>query len=197
MYESTESHSQSVFRALEAEDALSATMARYYNPSIGKFTSEDLFTLGRPVIDLGEDLTEIETEMLLDTPDLEEYGFGETDSFQDQSIYGNVGLQFAYTYTPNNPVLYHDPYGENWVRLIAPIVKSGRKHIVRGAKAAWKICKNIRCRVRVDPDKHPFRFIGQRCHVRVTCFVKGRPNSTWLEYQFPVPCKFNKYQNKK
>jgi RHS repeat-associated protein len=41
MYEPSESSHQSVFRALETEGALSATMARYYQPSIGRFISED------------------------------------------------------------------------------------------------------------------------------------------------------------
>jgi RHS repeat-associated protein len=41
MNESTEIRSQSVLEALSAEGALSVTMARYYNPGIGRFVSED------------------------------------------------------------------------------------------------------------------------------------------------------------
>jgi RHS repeat-associated protein len=41
MKDCTEIRSQSVFKALQAEGALSVTMARYYNPAIGRFVSED------------------------------------------------------------------------------------------------------------------------------------------------------------
>jgi hypothetical protein len=193
MNEVSEIRSQSVFKALQAEGALSTTMARYYNPNIGRFISEDPLGFGR-AISFGEDQDpDIEISSYLEE-------FGAVGADQEMGIVASeesltiIGELPPYSYAFNSPVVYVDPTGE-WAGAIRGIITVGR-HLIRrygpiivaGGKQAWKFCKNIRCKKPEIHGPHHKFFWGKRhCHIQMTCWIKGKKGSG-MNVRIPIPC---------
>jgi RHS repeat-associated protein len=179
-----------------AEAGLMFYRARYYSPQIGRFISEDVFALGRPLLHLDDEFDEVETGVLFDLPNAKGMDVPyPQDSLLDTND-NEIGLFHAYTYASNNPLLYRDPTGKQLAPAIPYITEATGMAAAAAAAtlAALKICKNVRCRPRIDPDKHRFIIWGERCHWQIDCYVKHRPGSKFLTFRIPVPCFLNPYQ---
>lgn len=191
MYQSAEIRSQSVFKALQAEGALSTTMARYYQPNVGRFVSEDPYGLGRPdpeEIEFDEGMID---EWFIGWPDGDAVLPMEIDTPGISDDLPSVGMLPTYSYAYNSPINYFDPSGEwGWVRPLIPIIIKGGKHAVRGMKHAWKFCKNIRCTpIRIDGPKHSWG--GKKyCHLQMDCYIKGMKGSGKVHLRMRIPCTF-------
>ena len=47
-------------------------------------------------------------------------------------------------------------------------------------------CKNFRCKVNIHPAHHTFPGLGKKCHIQVTCWIKGTKGSG-VNVRIPVP----------
>lgn len=47
-------------------------------------------------------------------------------------------------------------------------------------------CKNVRCKVALHGAHHSFPGLGRKCHVQVTCWIKGQKGSG-VNLRIPVP----------
>lgn len=133
MNDCTEIRSQSVLEALYAEGALSVTMARYYNPTIGRFVSEDPLRFTLADIDKAEAFQVVMTLPMV-VP--------------------------AYRYANNLPVLLKDPFGLSAGGVRPPIPMPDNCQLALTAcRRITDRCKEIiQCIYNQEPEKFPDLF---------------------------------------
>jgi len=73
-------------------------------------------------------------------------------------------------------------YAKYWAEISAMMVAGEAAAAKLGGK-----CKNVRCKVAIHGAHHPFPFIGKRCHIQVTCWIKGASGSG-VNLRIPIPC---------
>jgi hypothetical protein len=89
---------------------------------------------------------------------------------------------------PSLPCVVHELkeseiVGQRFLRLAAAGAAK------KATEKAYKVCKNIRCEIKIHGPHHRFGwpFNKRMCHVQLTCWVKGRKGSTFIR-RFPYPC---------
>jgi RHS repeat-associated protein len=155
--------------------------ARYYNPAMARFLSEDRSTLPvhRTYSDPALDITLAQMEHGLpeaeDLPHQTDLGFPST-----QDALGSLAAQNPYMYVLDNPVNLTDPTGEN--PALARALQIAAAAAARFAKQAAHLCKNVRCKIQVHGAHHKFGwpFNEKRRHVQLTCWIQGQKGSTFV-----------------
>ncbi len=103
------------------------------------------------------------------------------------------GRNHLFVYVGNNPVNFVDPEGLSitglWRALQA--ARALIPKIIVQLRKAYKTCKNIRCKIKIEGPHHPFPGKGWCKHVRVTCWIKGKKGSK-IEKQIPYGKCFKK-----
>ncbi|WP_172637460.1 RHS repeat-associated core domain-containing protein [Thioflavicoccus mobilis] len=105
-----------------------------------------------------------------------------------------IGLEGGlntYLYADGNPLLLSDALGTN-----PTIIRIGLRAALKAARAAKKaiekaygVCKKIRCKIELHGPHHRFGwpFNRRMCHVQLTCWIKGKKGSTFIQ-RFPYNC---------
>jgi len=82
-----------------------------------------------------------------------------------------------YAFVHNDPLNKIDPDGR-WAAIVREALKRAAPHLEK--------CKNLRCKVALHGPHHSFPGLGKKCHIQVTCWVKGSKGSG-VNLRIPVP----------
>ncbi|MCX7723301.1 MAG: RHS repeat-associated core domain-containing protein [Verrucomicrobiae bacterium] len=85
-----------------------------------------------------------------------------------------VGGINLHVFVENNPLNKVDPADE-WAAILRVLLAR-----------YLPMCKNLRCKVEIHHAHHPFPVIGKKCHLRVTCWIKGQ-KGPGVNLRIPLP----------
>ncbi len=170
---------------------------RYYQVKIGRYYQTDPLTNQlRIAASFGEE-TELPsfTRFKSNLPaSLSLKRYYQIDPFLESDI------RQEYAYVGNNPLINIDIDAQNPLlqRLIQALDKARTAipAVVKGLKETYKVCKNIRCKVKNQGPHHYFGwpFYKKMCHIQLNCWIKGKKGSD-VTLRIPYPCKTGPSQN--